>query len=431
VAEISALRGLRYDTGRLDPRELVCPPYDVIGAAEAAALRARSPFNAIHVEAPVGPDGRTDGRYTAAAALLGDWLRRGVLRRDDEPALYLLEQSFTGQDGWEHTRHGFVCRLRLEDFERRVVLPHEKTHRGPKADRLELLRATRTNLSPIFLLYPDPHNAVGAALATAPPSPAPPIEVADADGNPCRLRPITGAVVDRVADLLRDRQLLIADGHHRYETALAYRDERRAAGPSDAEHVMVYLSSMDDPGLAIFPTHRLLKDVPVPPVDEVLARLRRSFGVFPELCDSPDTCGPMMSHISRLTSAGKVYGLYFAAERRCLTLELSDMAAMTHLTERGMSPEYAQLSVTILAELVFRDALGLDPDGLEGHIDFAKSVDDAMRAMATGEYCLAAFLNATPMAEVRAVAERGETMPQKSTYFYPKLLTGLVFDRLD
>ena len=431
MAEISAFRGLRYDTSRVDVRDLVCPPYDVIAPAEGAALRARSPFNAIHLEAPVSPDGRPDDRYAAAAALLDDWSRQGVLRSDDEPALYLVEQTFTGPDGWEHSRHGFICRLRLEDIERRVVLPHEKTHRGPKEDRLKLLRATRANLSQIFMLYPDPHNVVGAALAAAPPPPAPPLEVADADGNVCRLQPITGPVVDRVAALLRDRQVLIADGHHRYETALAYRDERRAAGLRDAEHVMVYLSSMDDPGLAIFPTHRLLKGVPIPPVDAVLARLKRSFSVFPELCDSPDTCGPMMSHISRLTSAGKVFGLYFADERRCLTLELSDMAAMTHLTDRCVSPEYAQLSVTILAELVFRDALGLDPDGLEGHIDFAKSVDDAMRAMATGDYCLAAFLNATPMAEVRAVAERGETMPQKSTYFYPKLLTGLVFDRLD
>jgi len=231
--------------------------------------------------------------------------------------------------------------------------------------------------------------------------------------------------------LLRDRPVLIADGHHRYETALAYRDERRAAGRHDAEHVMVYLSSMDDPGLAIFPTHRLLRDVPLPPIDEVIDRLRPTFSVFQELCGSPESCLPMMDHLSRLTSAGKVFGLYFAAEQRCITLELSDPAAMARLARRGLSPEYAQLSVTLLAELVFRDALGLDPDGLEGHISFVKSVDDAMLAMASGEYCLAAFLNATKMAEVRAVAERGETMPQKSTYFYPKLLTGLVFDKLD
>jgi uncharacterized protein (DUF1015 family) len=271
---------------------------------------------------------------------------------------------------------------------------------------------------------------VGRALGAAPPPPAPDLEALDGDGNPCRLRPLTGPVIDQVVTLLSDKQLLIADGHHRYETALAYRAERRAAGDDSADWVMVCLSSMDDPGLAVFATHRLLKDVSLPPADEVVERLRPAFVVTEQAGGGPRDCAPAMERVSRSTGPDKELGLYFAAERRCITLKLRDASIVDGLTRRGLSAAQARLSVTLLAELVFRDTLGLDLDRLEGHLDFAKSVDDAVAALEGGDYRLAAFLGATPMDEVRAVAERGETMPQKSTYFYPKLLTGLVFNAL-
>jgi uncharacterized protein (DUF1015 family) len=430
VADIRPLRGLRYDTDRVSLADAVCPPYDVIAPAAAAALRARSPYNAVHVELPESPSADPGRRYAAAAELLAAWRGAGVLRPDDEPALYVVEQSFTGPDGGERTRRGFICRLRLEEFSARVVLPHEKTHSAPKLDRLELLRATHANLSQIFMLYADPANEVGRALAAAAPPPAPAPETRPRDGNPCRLGPVTGPVVDLVVALLAGRQLLIADGHHRYETALAYRAERRAAGDMSADWVMVCLSSMDDPGLAVFATHRLLKGVAVPSADEVVARLRPAFTIAEQGAGSPRDCAPAMERVSRSTGPGKLLGLYFAAERRCVTLELRDASVVDGLIRRGVSPARAGLSVTLLAELVFRDALGLDPERLEGHLDFAKSVDDAVADLDSGDYGLAAFLGATPMDEVRAVAERGETMPQKSTYFYPKLLTGLVFNAL-
>ncbi len=430
MADIRPFAGLRYCADRVALADAVCPPYDVITPAAAAALRRRSPFNAVHVELPESPTGDPPGRYAAAAALLRDWRGQGVLRADDEPTLYVVEQRFTGPDRRERTRRGFIARLRLEEFSARVVLPHEKTHAGPKVDRLELLRATHANLSQIFLLYADPANEIGRALAAAAPPPAPALEAPDADGNPCRLRPVTGPVVEQVVALLADKQLLIADGHHRYETALAYRDERRAAGDDSADWVMVCLSSMDDPGLAIFATHRLLKGVAMPPADEVVERLRSAFTVTEQGGGTARDCAPAMERVSRSTGPGKVLGLYFPGERRCLTLEPRDAGVARGLTRRGLSPARARLSVTLLAELVFRDALGLDPERLEGHLAFAKSVDDAVAELEARDYRLAAFLGATPMAEVRAVAERGETMPQKSTYFYPKLLTGLVFNAL-
>jgi uncharacterized protein (DUF1015 family) len=431
VADIRPFRGLRYDTDRVALADAVCPPYDVITPAAAESLRRRSPFNAIHVELPVAPTGDPAGRYAAAAGLLRDWRGERVVRADDEPTLYLVEQRFTGPDGRERTRSGFVARLRLEDFAARVVLPHEKTHAGPKVDRLELLRATHANLSQIFLLYPDSDNEIGRALAAAAPPPAAALEALVGDGNPCSLRPVTGPVVDRVVALFADKRVLIADGHHRYETALAYRDERRAVGDQSADWVMVCLSNMDDPGLAIFATHRLLKNVALPPVDEVIDRLRPAFTVAEQGAGcAPSDCAPAMERISRASGADKALGLYFPRQRRCVTLELRDAAVAEALTTRGLSSAQARLSVNLLAELVFRDALGLDPDRLEGNLDFVKSVHDAVTELEVGDYEVAAFLGATPMDEVRAVAERGETMPQKSTYFYPKLLTGLVFNAL-
>ena len=429
MADIRPFSGLRYDTARVSLPDAVCPPYDVIGPAAADALRRRSPYNAVHLELPQAPPGRPGDRYRAAADLLTAWRADGVLRADDEPALYLVDQTFTGPDGHERTRRGFVCLLRLEDFAARVVLPHERTHAGPRVDRLELLRATHANLSQVFLLYPDPGHDVGRALAAAAPAPSPALEALDDDGNLCRLRPVSGPVTAQVASLLTDRQLLIADGHHRYETALAYRDERRAAGDPGADWVMVCLSSMDDPGLAIFPTHRLLKGVILPPFDELVARLRTVFDVTEQAGGGALACTPALERVSGSAGPRKELGLYLPAEGRCLALVARDEAS-ARLTGRGLSPALARLSVSLLAELVFRDALGLDPDTLEGHLDFAKSVDDAVAALEGGGYDLAAFLGATPMDEVRAVAEGGETMPQKSTYFYPKLLTGLVFNAL-
>jgi uncharacterized protein (DUF1015 family) len=429
MAEIRPFRGLRYDAGHVALADAVCPPYDVIAPAAAEGLRRRSPFNAIHLELPVAPGGDPHARYAAAAALLAQWRAGGVLAPDPEPALYLVEQSFAGPDGRQRTRRGFVCLLRLEEFAARVVLPHEKTHAGPKVDRLELLRATHANLSQIFLLYGDPRHEVGAALEAAAAG-LPALEARDGDGNPCRLRVLTGAVTEHVAALLAGRQVLIADGHHRYETALAYRAERRAAGDQSADWVMVCLSSMDDPGLAVFPTHRLLKGVALPPAGEIVERLRAAFTVTEQPRGDGRARAPALEVAARSTGPRKAFALYLPRERRCLSLELRDAALVERLAARGLSPAQAGLSVNLLAELVFRDALGLDPDRLEGHLDFAKSVDDALALLEASDYALAAFLGATSMAEMQAVAERGETMPQKSTYFYPKLLTGLVFHAL-
>ena len=257
-----------------------------------------------------------------------------MLRPDDEPALYLVEQSFSGPDG----ARAHAARLRLPPAPRGVLrarraAPRKDARRRPSVDRLELLRATHANLSQIFLLYADPANEVGRALAAAAPPPAPALEAPDGDGNPCRLRPVTGPVVDQVVALLAGRQVLIADGHHRYETALAYRAERRAAGDKSADWVMVCLSSMDDPGLAVFPTHRLLKGVaraeggrgrraPARRLHDRRAGRRRA-----------RDCAPAMERVGRSTGPRKALGLYFAAR-----------AALRHVSSCAMRRSSSGLS---------------------------------------------------------------------------------------
>jgi uncharacterized protein (DUF1015 family) len=432
MADISAFRGIRYrDDLALD--DVVAPPYDVLSAAQAAELRARSPYNAIHVDLPVPPGATSDEEaYLRAAETFRTWREEGVLVRDELPGVVVVDQTYTGPDGLERTRRGFVARLRIADYDERVVLPHERTHAGPKVDRLRLYRAAHADLSTIFLLFPDDDGSAGAALeaAAAEPPAAAWREAHDGDGNTHRCAAVAGPAAERVAEVLRGRPVYIADGHHRYETALAYRDERRAAGDSSADTLMVYLCSLSDPGLTVFPTHRLLHSIP----QLSLKRLRELVAPFFEEVGPPaagaEACRAALDALPEQADAERVFGLYLPREGACLTVRAREPQASEELTSGGFSPAAAGLSVTLLHELLFSEALGLGHDDAERHVDYAKSVPDALAQLATGAYELGAFLNATRVDQVRAIADEGEVMPQKSTYFYPKLLTGLVYDAL-
>jgi len=432
MADIRTFKGLSFGPA-LDLGVVVAPPYDVISAAQAAVLRARSPYNAVHVDLPVAP-GETPApaAYAAAAATFRAWRAGGELRSSTEPALYLIDQTYRGPDGRERTRRGFIARLLLAGFDERVVLPHERTHAAAKIDRLELYRATHADLSTIFLLYPDDDGTVEEALSAA----AADVmgaarEARDGDGNVHRVALLSGARADRIAALLRSRRLYIADGHHRYETALAYRDERRAAGDHSADTMMVYLCGMNDPGLAVFPTHRLLRGVTVPPLTELLERLTPYFEPFGGPCSGRAACAAAFEGMAGAAGTETVFGLYSPADDAGVVVRARGTAGAERLVDQGFSPAAAGLSVTILHEFILAEVLGMDPGESEAHIAYAKSVPEAMTALGGGEYGLGAFLTATRVDEVRAVADAGETMPQKSTYFYPKLLTGLVFDALE
>ena len=445
MAEVRPFRGLRYRPN-VPLGQVTCPPYDIISPEQAAGYRRRSPFSAVNLELPAAPAPPTvgasaplfdpTGRYREAERLLDEWRRSGVLVRDAEPYLYVVDSTYRGPDGRERTRRGFIARLRLEDLASGVVLPHEKTHAGPMADRLNLMRATHANFSQIFLLYTDENGEIATVLTKALTSvlatPAAATQsVTDDDGTAHKLTPVTGAAGAQVSAMLAQQHLYIADGHHRYEMALAYRDERRAAGDHSADEVMVYLCSMQDPGLMVFPTHRLIKDVVLPPMTQVIERLEPAFAVSREGSCDQSACRRMVDNLSSFADHGKVFGLYFPREQSCLTAELRDLSAVDRLLAEGFSPDAARLSVTILHYLILRDALGLEPTGMEGKIDYEPDPAEAFRKMNGGDYEIGAFLNATLLSEVKTIADHGETMPQKATYFYPKPLTGLVFNVMD
>ncbi len=431
MAVIGPFRGVRYASS-IDLQAVVAPPYDVLSAAQATALAARSPYNAVRVDLPVPPGERpSDAAYRKAAELFGSWRSEGVLARDEEPAVYLLEQTFRGPDGAERVRRGLIARLRLATFDERVVLPHEHTHAGPKEDRLRLYRATHADLSPIFLLCGDDDGRIGERLLAAATEAGPAAwrRARTDDGAEHRLGPLKGQTATDLAELLEHETLYIADGHHRYETALAYRDERRAKGDGSADTLMVYLCAMDDPGLVVFPTHRLVRDLSLPPVAELRARLAPAFDITAS-AGGREACGRLVSTLSHATDRAGVFVLYSAERDESVRIELRDLSALERLEARGVPARAARLSVTILHGLVLGDALGLEPAASEGRVAYASSLAEAFAKLDGGEFTLAAFLNPATVQDVRAIADQGEVMPQKSTYFFPKLPTGLVFDAL-
>lgn len=418
MAEIEPFRALHYDLAAAGPLDrLVAPPYDVIDAAQREQLAARSPFNVVQVDLPQGePD-----PYARAAELLERWRTDGIVVQDSEPALWALTQTFTGPDGTSRTRHGFFTKVRLTDYGPGLVRPHERTHPAAKEDRLRLMRATRSNLSPIFSLYDDPEGEAWSALE--PPTSAEPWgEVADEEGTTHRLwRVGDRAAIARVEEALAGRELLIADGHHRYETARTYADE--IDGEGEHRFVLMCLVSMSDPGLAIFPTHRLvggLDDERRRRLDEAL---RSEFDVSEV---APESIVPEGGN-GDLPTFGLLERDGCARRARLSSPDVADRALAGH------SDSYRRLDTAVLEKLLLEDALGLTEDDISHQrgLGYARDLAQARELLGAGEYDLAFLLRPTPVEQVQAIAAAGETMPPKSTYFFPKLLSGLLFNPLE
>jgi uncharacterized protein (DUF1015 family) len=412
MAEVRPFRALHYDLDRVDSlQSVVAPPYDVIDAAQRAELLARSPHNVVEIDLPQGSD-----PYAHAADIFGEWQRDGVLVRDDEPALWALEQEYTGPDGKRRTRHGFFARVKVVDYGPGRIRPHERTHPGPKEDRLRLTRATHANLSPIFSLYDDPEKAAWGALA--PHLEGPPwSEVIDEDGTVHRLWRVTDpAAHEAVAAALAPAELLIADGHHRYETARVYHEE------GGAGHVLMCLVALQDPGLTVFPTHRLLTTLDDAHRESLRDTIQADFEVEPVEIDAlePTGDGPV-----RL-------GYLDAHHKRPLMLTLRDPAIAAAALPDKPEP-YRHLDTAVLEALVLHGALGMSEDDIShlNGLDYARDYDQARERVESGAAQAAFFMRATPVAQVRDVAATGESMPPKSTYFFPKVLTGMVFNPLD
>jgi uncharacterized protein (DUF1015 family) len=413
MLDVRPFAAIRYNARRFghDLSRVIAPPYDVLDESDKAALLAADPHNIVAVDLPHVPpkDAGPTEVYDRSAGLLRQWLAEGVLVRENQPALYVYHQTFE-QDGRTYTRKKFIARLRLAAFSEGVILPHERTFGGPKDDRLALMKATRCNLSPIFGLYSDDQNSVGAALAGA--IQRPPDCVATLENVENRVWVVPEKdTIDRVAAEMRTRKVYIADGHHRYATALLYRDDLAGrTGGLSADHpanfVMFVLASMDDPGCVILPYHRVIGGLPL---DTLLDAW--SDGVSP-------------------APVNKVHDLrlWDAASGREVKLAFTDRAILRTLEKGEVAPwydlDYAYLHRYLIDELLSKKRT-LVPD-----VHYAKSERQA-RQLAREHRGVALLVNATPMVHLRAVSDAGGLMPQKSTYFHPKLATGLTIHPLE
>lgn len=433
VALVSPFRAVRYAAAAgTDITSLTAPPYDVISPEMREQLLAESPINVAALELPQGPaDPRVPGnRYEAAGALWREWLTDGTLLRDTLPAVYVLEQRYSAE-GREAVRRAIVAAVGLEPFSAGVILPHERTLPKALADRLEITKATAANLSQVFGIYEDPEHVVRALVQAA--VSGPPLATAsDADGVVSSVWAFTDpAGHAAIAEFFRDERIFIADGHHRYTTALAYRDERRAALAGDApgapaayDSVMMALVNMDDPGLIVRPTHRIADA----PGEFDPSAFRSALSERFELTDLPP------GHPSKALAAAAGRPSFIVRTKDGVTklARLREDVDLTGAYPAGSSAAWRSLDVSTLQELVLGPLLDIHPDRPEtlDRLSFSKDAHAAMSA-AEGGHDAAFILNPTPMEQVANVALACETMPQKSTYFYPKLLSGLLFKSLD
>ena len=417
VADITPLHALHYDldrTGGLAP--VTAPPYDVIDAAERAELVARSPYNVVEIDLPQDPLGRDP--YAHAAALLHSWREDGIVVADPEPALWALEQDYTGPDGRRRTRHGLFARVRVKDYGPGKIRPHERTHPGPKEDRLRLTRATHANLSPIFSLYDgDAWSPLAPHLNGRPYG-----EVTDEDGTAHRLWRVGDAgAIAAVQEALAPAELLIADGHHRYETARVYADE--VGGEGGHRYVLMCLVALQDPGLTIFPTHRLLTGLDDERRVSLREAIRRDWDVEEV---SEDELEPAPASDGRVR-----IGYLDAFHKRPLRLTLKD-PAIADAALPGKPPPYRRLDTAVTEALLLEGALGMSEDDISHFrgLDYARSTAEARERIGSGDVQAGLFMGPAPVELVREVAAAGEVMPPKSTYFFPKVLTGLLFNPL-
>ncbi len=433
MPEIQAFRGLRYDLGHVGSLgDVVAPPYDVINGALQDALYKKHPANVIRLilnrEEP--GDDEANNRYTRAAQFLKNWRSESLLFEEPRPAIYAYHQTFAS-GGQTFTRRGFMARTRLERFGEGKIYPHEETMAGPKQDRLLLTRACKANLSQIFGLYPDRENAVQEQLERAIAG-ATPLEAVDHLGVVHRMWPVTElATISAVASQMFAKPIFIADGHHRYETACNYRDELSARAPLSPQHpanfVLMMCIGMNDPGLLVLPTHRLFRGPERMTFEQLAAKLGDAFTLRP----AGQGAGAAHQVWEEIESAGDqgTIGLFTQTDQRwtLATIAPAGRARIAKLAAEH-SADWQALGVSILHRLLVEDLLGGAgwPKPRYVHL-----VEEVVEGLGGDEFPLAALVMPATVDHIRTISEHGERMPAKSTYFYPKLLSGLVINPLE
>lgn len=427
MAEIKAFRGMRYDTGKAGSiSTLCCPPYDIISEKERLAFIDENPYNVIRLELPrEGED-----VYKTAGEILDLWRDKGILIHEKKPAIYIYEEEFNAYNKRRSIK-GMIARVKVEAFSKGVILPHEFTLSKAKADRFELMKATNCNFSQIYALYMDEAHTTQQTLETCSQG-DPDAQFTDSDNVTHRLWIVTdGDVIAKLTADFADRKLYIADGHHRYETALNYRDYCRENGISkegDAQdYQMMFLMDMEHPGLVVFPTHRLVRGLEGFNRDKVLDGCEQYFEI-----SAFDSVSNMNEQLAPAYKAGrKAFGFY-CGKGEWYLLVLRDLKVMAHALP-DVSAASQQLDVSVLHTLILEKILGIDKENMAQQINltYTKFFEEAIMGVDKGEFQCSFILNPTRVTEIRDVAAAGEKMPQKSTYFYPKMITGMVMNDID
>jgi len=425
MAEIRPFNGLIYDSEKIDKdySKVVAPPYDVIPPEEREELYSKSDYNVVRLILGKSAEGDSSecNKYTRAREVLEKWEAEGVLTRDDKKALYIYSQEYEA-DGKRRKRIGFFALMKIGEAEGDEVLPHEYTLAKPKADRMNLIKEVRGNLSPIFSLY-DGAGCVTEMLKKEMTALEPAIDI-HLDGVGHKFwRLGCEDTVNAICSEMTDKKVFIADGHHRYEVAKAYRDLKRNSPGYDgyADHVMMYFTDLFvQGGLTVFATHRVIKSMPEMDVNGIRSKLDEYFSVS-ECHDLAD----LADKLNRGSFEDYAFG-FFNGEKY-LVLESKDKEKLIGLIGEDKSSQWKKLDVSVLHSAVLGRILGVL--GAEGNIAYARRAEDAVAIVKEGSHSAAFFLRPTRLEQLKAVAELGEMMPQKSTYFYPKLLTGLVINK--
>ena len=426
MALVKGFKGLRFNTEKSgDISTVVCPPYDIISEEQRLEYIKENEYNIIRLELPKG-----DNPYNNAKTILDEWLENGILTREESNAVYIYEEEFTAY-GKQYKVKGCIVRVKIEEFEKGVILPHEFTLSKAKEDRFNLMKATNCNFSQIYALYSDEENKTISKLDKLS-SGNPDIKLTDSDGVIHRMWIVTNEEdVNAICGDFTDRKLFIADGHHRYETALNYRNycrENGLAKEGDAvDYQMMMLVNMEHPGLVVFPTHRIVRDLAHFDKQEVLSACEEYFDIT-----EYDSINNIESVLTELYNNNeKAFGMY-CGEGKWTLLVLKTLDTMAVLLP-NVSKASQGLDVSVLHTLILEKLMGIDAENMAKQINltYVKQIDNAVKSVDNGTADCAFILNPTKISEICDVSSAGEKMPQKSTYFYPKLITGLVINKLD
>lgn len=427
MAEIKAFKGLRYTEKAGDIKSLCCPPYDIIGEEQRNRLLEKNEHNLIRLELPVLGGSEDMTPYREAGGVLRNWLNEEILKRDEKEGIYIYEMEFSLR-GQTHKVKGFVSLVKLEPFSKGIILPHEETLSKAKTDRFNLMKATGCNFSQIYSLYMDEDNSVFSVIEEASKG-APDAEFTDDENVTHRMWNIFDEnTIKKITEGMADKKLYIADGHHRYETALNYQKyaEENLDETGTSDYVTMMLVNMENSGLAVFPTHRIVRDLNGFDYRAVCEKCSEYFEVTPYLNREKGEIG-----LEEAYKNGEKAFVLFTGDNNYTLLKLKDISVMDNLLPDGCKA-LRQLDVSVLHTLVLERIFGIDRENMANQVNltYTRSADEAISAVDGQRANCCFLLNPTRVEEIRDVAAAGGKMPQKSTYFYPKLITGLVMNRI-